>query len=156
MSSYSAYRLLPGLSAGLVLSLLGACNDPPQTKTSPPLAASRTADAAQLARGAQLFRQHCASCHGERAQGAVAWQRPGPDGKYPPPPLDGSAHAWHHPHAWLKRTIRNGTVPQGGNMPAWGAILSDADIDAVITWFQSLWPEEIYREWERNDQRTRK
>jgi mono/diheme cytochrome c family protein len=36
-------------------------------------------------------------------------------------------------------------------MPAFGAKLADADIEAVIDWFQSLWPEEIYLAWAQMD-----
>ena len=142
------------LSLLLPIALIAACSDPLQGGKGAALA-TRTTDGAQIARGGAVFKIHCATCHGDRAQGAFAWQRPGADGKYPPPPLDGSAHAWHHPKAWLKQTIRKGTQSQGGNMPAWGATLSNDDIEAVIVWFQSLWPAEIYQEWARNDQRSR-
>ena len=155
MKRYASKKSMQWIFIGSVFFLISGCNDTGQNKSNLSAPMARGTDATQLARGAQLFQQHCATCHGQRAQGALAWQRPAADGKYPPPPLDGSAHAWHHPHAWLKQTIRNGTVSQGGNMPAWGSTLSDNDIDAVIAWFQSLWPEEIYREWARNDQRSR-
>ena len=155
MKRYASKKSMQWIFIGSVFFLISGCNDTGRNKSNLSAPMARGTDATQLARGAQLFQQHCATCHGQRAQGALAWQRPAADGKYPPPPLDGSAHAWHHPHAWLKQTIRNGTVSQGGNMPAWGSTLSDNDIDAVIAWFQSLWPEEIYREWARNDQRSR-
>lgn len=41
-------------------------------------------------------------------------------------------------------------------MPAWSGTLSGADIDAVIIYFQSLWPEEIYQAWLDIDRRARK
>jgi mono/diheme cytochrome c family protein len=132
--------------------LLTACSDPGASSARD---ATRNTDPAVLARGAQLFQKNCASCHGDRAQGAFAWQRPGVDGKYPPPPLDGSAHAWHHPYAALKQTIRQGTLHIGGNMPAWGGTLSESDIEAVIAWFQSLWPDPIFSAWADTDRRAR-
>lgn len=61
---------------------------------------------AQLARGLALFQQNCAVCHGAAAQGAFNWHTPGPDGKYLPPPLNGTGHDWHHPKAALQQTIR--------------------------------------------------
>jgi mono/diheme cytochrome c family protein len=112
-------------------------------------------DPALLARGEALFNQNCAACHGARAQGAPRWQQAGPDGKYPAPPLDGSAHAWHHPLASLKDTIRNGTQQLGGSMPPWRDKLTEADIEAVIAWFQSTWPDEVYAAWLRIDQQAR-
>lgn len=113
-------------------------------------------DAQVLARGKQLFKQNCASCHGDRAQGAPNWEKPGTDGKYPAPPLDGSAHAWHHPRVALLKVIKQGTQKIGGNMPAWQGKLSDADIDAVIIYFQSLWSDEIYAAWTQIDARGRR
>lgn len=149
-----------GLAAGLV-----ACDSqpepakPPAAKTAapaaPPTAARPAVDPRLLARGKQLFGQNCAACHGDRAQGAPNWQKPGPDGKYPAPPLDGSAHAWHHPRVGLIKVIKQGTQKIGGNMPAWQDKLSDADIDAVIVYFQSLWSDEIYAAWKDIDARGR-
>ena len=115
----------------------------------------RSADPAQLRRGAQIFAQNCAVCHGERAQGAENWRKRDAQGRFPPPPLNGTAHAWHHPYAQLRDIIENGTAAQGGNMPAWSETLSDAEIDAVIAWFQSLWPEEVYEAWVEIDNRAR-
>ncbi len=96
--------------------------------------------------GAQLFQTHCAQCHGEMAEGDPQWRKPGVDGRYPAPPLNGSGHAWHHPTSWLKEIIRNGSQPQG-NMPAWQEVLSDEEIDAVVAWFQAQWPDQVYAAW---------
>lgn len=130
--------------------LLSACKP-----STPPAVPRPAAEPAQLARGELLFKQHCAACHGVRAQGAPDWQQPGPNGKYPAPPLDGSGHDWHHPTAALKDTIRHGTQRIGGSMPPWRDTLSEDDITAVIAWFQSLWPAEIYRAWDDIDRRAR-
>jgi len=103
---------------------------------------------AMIVRGGQLFSENCAQCHGDLAQGHPQWQQPDASGKYPAPPLDGSGHAWHHPTTALVRTIKFGTLAIGGGMPAWKDKLSDEDIGAIIQWFQSRWPEEIYQEWQ--------
>ena len=110
-------------------------------------APSRTYDFAQMSRGRNLFLQNCAVCHGQKAEGAPNWRQRDPDGKFPPPPLNGTGHAWHHPMKALRMTIRDGTQKIGGKMPAWGDKLSDQDIDDIITWFQGQWPEEIYQAW---------
>ncbi len=115
-------------------------------------AVARDFDPERLARGEALFRRHCAGCHGERAEGDPQWRKIGPDGRYPPPPLDGSGHAWHHPRAWLERMIRDGSRPEG-NMPGWGEVLSEEEIGAVVDWFQSLWPERVYATWHDMHQR---
>lgn len=106
-------------------------------------------------RAADVYRAHCAACYGSHAQGAPNWQKQGANGKYPAPPLDGSAHAWHHPQAALEFTIRQGTAMQGGSMPAWAGKLSDDEIRTVIAWFQSAWSDEIFRIWADLDLRAR-
>lgn len=108
----------------------------------------RVDDPALLARGQALFQQHCATCHGDKAQGTVAnWQQRDASGKLPPPPLNGTAHAWHHSINGLARTIREGTISLGGSMPPWGDTLSDEEVFAVIIWFSSLWPDDLYAAW---------
>lgn len=108
-----------------------------------------------LAQGRQVFVQNCAACHGSEGQGAPNWQKPGPDGKYPAPPLNGTGHAWHHPMEALKQTIRHGTLRIGGSMPPWKDQLSEEEIQAVIYWFQSQWPDELYAAWHEADRRSR-
>ncbi len=111
-------------------------------------AAERWYTQEQVDKGRKLFTEHCASCHGANAQGLAAdWKKPLPDGTYPPPPLNGTAHAWHHPLDALKRQIRIGGKPVGGVMPPFGDKLSDVDMDAVIAYIQSLWPDRIYSTW---------
>lgn len=134
---------------------LAACSDSAPGRSAPGAAPVPVFDPAQVARGAEVFRAHCAACHGDRAKGAPNWQKAGADGKYPPPPLDGSAHAWHHPTAVLKDVIRNGTQRIGGNMPPWRDKLGEPEIEAVIAYFQSLWPAEIYQAWADIDRRAR-
>ncbi|MDO8595640.1 MAG: cytochrome c, partial [Sulfuricaulis sp.] len=107
-------------------------------------------------RGAKLYQENCATCHGAQAEGAPNWQKPGADGKHPAPPLNGSGHAWHHPLAVLKMTIKRGTMPMGGSMPAWGEKISDKDIEAIIVWIQSRWPDELYQSWLAMDEKARK
>ncbi|MDH3714033.1 MAG: cytochrome c [Gammaproteobacteria bacterium] len=111
--------------------------------------AERVDDPQILAEGRQVFQQHCAVCHGSKAQGLVEdWKKPGADGKYPPPPLNGTAHAWHHPLSQLSRVVKDGTARLGGNMPGWGNTLSDSQIENSLHYVISLWPEEIFRGWE--------
>jgi mono/diheme cytochrome c family protein len=118
-------------------------------------AIKRSPDMAQIARGGKLYQQNCAACHGADAEGAPNWQQQGPDGKWPAPALNGTAHAWHHPMAILKRTIRDGTEKIGGSMPAWGDKLSEQEMDDIIAWFQARWPDELYTAWYRMDQQAR-
>jgi len=142
----------PLLGALAALALLGGCDsredsDRVSASQTPSAIAPRVSDPAILARGKRLFAQNCAVCHGARAQGDPDWRYRGPDGRFPPPPLNGTGHTWHHSIAWLHAMIKNGSPDGRGNMPAWGDRLSDSDIDAIIAWFQSLWPEPAYEGW---------
>lgn len=112
----------------------------------------RSFDFAQLRRGQQLFQKNCAACHGMEAEGTTNWQQRDADGKFPAPPLNGTAHAWHHSLDNLRETIRKGTFRLGGKMPPWEGRLSDTEIDDIIVWFQSKWSDEIYMAWYRSYQ----
>lgn len=116
----------------------------------------RQAKFTTVQKGFQLYRANCAACHGDQGQGAPNWKQAGADGKYPPPPLNGTGHAWHHPKPVLVRTIKDGTSRIGGKMPAWKDKLTDAEISAIITWFQSRWPDELYQAWARMDREAGK
>lgn len=107
--------------------------------------AARKLGPEKIKRGEAVYRKNCASCHGPNGEATPGWRNPGPDGRYPPPPLDGSAHAWHHSTETLERMIRVGS-PDGG-MPAWDGKLTNQEIDDVIVWIKSLWPDEVYDIW---------
>ena len=97
---------------------------------------------AQVAQGQAIFQENCASCHGVNAESIAA----SGDTKAAPA-LDGTAHAWHHSNEQLKKTISMGSIQLGGTMPAFSDKLAEADIDNVIAFFQSKWPEETYVNW---------
>ncbi|MBT8435362.1 MAG: cytochrome c [Gammaproteobacteria bacterium] len=97
--------------------------------------------------GDSLFQQNCAVCHGVNAEGTKEWKKTDANGNYPPPPLDGSAHAWHHSIAQLARSIKEGGIKLGGVMPAFGDELSNQEVLALIAFFQSKWPDEVYNVW---------
>ncbi len=141
-----AHSILIVLVAGALLAGCeqGAVPTPASSPAKPP---PRTTDAAQLALGKKVYEAHCKQCHGAKAEGHPSWRMQGPDGKYPPPPLDGGGHAWHHTNAVLTDVIKNGSPGGMGNMPGWKGKLSDREIAAVIDWFKSLWPEEAYEIW---------
>lgn len=146
--STTACFLLPGLLAALVLA--AGCDGFPGMQAEPDHL-QRTTDAEVLQRGEQLYRQHCIACHGENRQGAENWWQRNPDGTMPPPPLDGSAHTWHHPYWQLKDMIRYGAEARGGAMPSFEHVLTEEDAEAIIAWLQSHWPDEIFEAWQRYD-----
>ena len=124
----------------------------PQGTPYPPVP---TIDAAQVKLGRQVYQATCVVCHGANAEGAPNWQTPDAQGNYLSPPHDDSGHTWHHSDRVLYEMIRDGmNDPLRPNsafrMPAFGNRLSDAEIRAVIAYFQSLWsPEHREYQWEQ-------
>ncbi len=106
----------------------------------------------QVTRGERVFKDNCAVCHGEKGQSLVDdWRETLADGSYPAPPLNGTAHTWHHSREALLRTVNNGGIPLGGTMPAFKDQLSEEDKEAVLAHVMSLWSNNIYMAWkERN------
>lgn len=149
--------LLPVLLAvGLGLS---ACGKPTEesadaTASASPVASPKAAmpdtwlKPEQISRGRQVYEQHCLKCHGAEGRGQPGdWRQRLPNGLYPSPPLDDTAHAWHHPTAVLKQRILEGSPPDMGDMPPWQGKLTDAEIDDVVVYIKSLWSPQIYRQW---------
>ena len=111
--------------------------------------------AAQLDAGETLYQTFCAACHAADGSATAEWRTLDADGNYPPPPLNGTAHTWHHPLEVLDNTIANGGIELGGIMPGFAEVLSSDDRMAIIAWFQSLWPDDIYARWQAINQRSR-
>ena len=129
----------------LTATLLAGCN--PETHTP-----NARFPAEQLALGDQVFQANCQECHGVGAQGVVReWQKRLPDGTLPAPPLNGTAHAWHHNDKVLMMTVNNGGIPLGGTMPPFKDVLSEEEKTAVLAYIKNLWPEELYQAWRQNN-----
>ena len=105
----------------------------------------------QVETGAALYAQHCATCHKPNAAGTPYWKTRDASGKLPPPPLNGTAHAWHHPLDVLRTVVRRGGAPVGGSMPGFTDKLSPQEIDAILAWVQSHWSDKIYAIWHERD-----
>jgi mono/diheme cytochrome c family protein len=113
--------------------------------------------AAQIAQGHALYGVHCARCHGKNLEGQPNWKTPLPSGRLPAPPHDKTGHTWHHTDDALIGITKLGLKPFAGDnyesdMPAFGAILSDQEIEAILAYIKSTWPE---REQTYQQQRTR-
>jgi len=106
-------------------------------------------DARQVALGASVYRDHCASCHGANLEGQPDWKSRKPDGRFPAPPHDETGHTWHHPDETLfaitKQGLKPPLAPAGyeSDMPAFGPVLTDEQIWAVLAFIKSRWPEKI-------------
>ncbi len=120
---------------------------PVVTSVAPVPASQADFDFTKITLGGRLFKENCATCHGDNAEGTPDWRKRNPDGTLKPPPLNGTAHTWHHSKQLLMSIITTGTANMGGSMPAWGDKLTQQEIDAILTWVQSKWPEEIYTNW---------
>jgi mono/diheme cytochrome c family protein len=134
----------------LVLAITACAENEPDQVTVP----GRWYTVAQVESGALLYQSHCAVCHAADGSATAEWRTPDALGNYPPPPLNGTAHTWHHPLAALDDTIANGGVRFGGVMPGFASGLSREERLAIIAWFQSLWPDEIYARWMEIERRS--
>lgn len=118
-------------------------------------AVGRELDAAQVARGKSVYQKHCIECHGVDGKGLPGdWRVRDADGMYPPPPLDDSAHAWHHPTAVLLAAIRDGSPPGEGKMPAWKGRLSEHEMQDVVAYIKSLWSDPVYKLWQKMERQS--
>jgi mono/diheme cytochrome c family protein len=82
---------------------------------------------------------------------------PNEDGSFRAPPHNQEGHTWHHSDRILVEAIIEGgaRLPDniGGtsNMPAFGEILTDEEITAVLAYIKSSWPEDIRQmQWENS------
>ena len=99
------------------------------------------ADAARLARGAQLYVDQCATCHGRSGEGGDL-----PNGRRVVPALAGNRLVTMDPPANLVRAIALGGwgAPTAGRprpfgMPPFAHVLSDDEIGAVASYLRSSW-----------------
>lgn len=104
-----------------------------------------------LERGRELYDTNCASCHGLNLEGQSGWQSATEDGTYPAPPHDETGHTWHHGDTMLLDYIRRGGqavlddmgVDFTSGMPGFGDELTADDIEAVLDYIKSIWPDRI-------------
>src|SRR5712691_3711033 len=115
------------------------------------LAKRRIADPAQIDRGRVVYEQRCAVCHGQGLEGQPNWRVRLPNGRLPAPPHDDTGHSWHHPGEVLFAIVKKGLVPPyapagyESDMPAFGTVLSDEDIRAVLAYIESRWSGEVVK-----------
>ena len=126
-------------------------------QSSPGTAAAPVArwySADHVARGAPVHKAHCAVCHGQNGEGTKNWRQRTDDGKFPPPPINGTGHAWHHPIKILGAQIKFGAPGGQGSMPGFVDKLSDEQIVDVIAWFQDTWSDKVYAAWSEMNKRS--
>lgn len=135
---------------GAALAMLAlACTPGPDRETQPP-----PLDPGMVALGQQIYRAHCATCHGAAGQGVPRWEKPDAIGELPSPPHDSTGHTWRHADGMLYRMVRDGwrdpfNKTDRLTMPPFGDVLSPQEMRAVITYLKTWWtPEQRQFQWE--------
>lgn len=102
--------------------------------------------------GRDLYAAQCASCHGTDLAGQANWQDSNDDGTMPAPPHDATGHTWHHDSQLLfdytklggaGALAERGVTGFTSAMPAFGDVLTDADIWNILAYIRSTWPDKL-------------
>ncbi len=96
-------------------------------------------DKQAVVRGEGLYKTYCQSCHGKRGVGEPGIPNSIRQPEYfTAPPLDDSAHAWHHTDEGMVKTILGGS-PRTKRMPAWKKAISEKQARDIVAYIKSLW-----------------
>ncbi len=92
-----------------------------------------------IAAARKTYQQYCQACHGkngvgERPKDMYAQDQYG----VVAPPLDNSAHGWHHTDANLLHTILNGSSRNPRMLP-FKELISEKDAKDAVAYIKSLW-----------------
>jgi mono/diheme cytochrome c family protein len=103
-----------------------------------------------IARGKIIYENNCVSCHQVNLIGAENWRSLDEDSHRKAPPLNGTGHTWHHNDASLHNIIKYGLAKivknYEGKMLGFGDNLEDKDIDSVLAYIKSFWPDDVYQQ----------
>ena len=103
-----------------------------------------------IARGKIIYENNCVSCHQVNLIGAENWKNLDEDGHRKAPPLNGTGHTWHHDDATLHNIIKYGLAKlvknYEGKMLGFEDNLKDKDIDSVLSYIKSFWPDDVYQQ----------
>ncbi len=145
----SQKKLIFGV-AGVVVVIIGAAAILYSTMRPTGSAFIDPADQSLVIQGKAIYAKNCAACHGESLQGQPSWRERMGNGRLPAPPHDKTGHTWHHPDVMLIDMVKNGLVPgktappgYQSDMPAYGAVLTDEEIIAVLAYIKSTWPPKV-------------
>ena len=144
-SKYTWIVLIAIVGLGLIAVLMFTPTPPsgdPVTLLGTSVPPLPTPNPELVAQGKSLYSQNCASCHGANLEGKLDWKRIQEDGSYLPPPHDGSGHTWHHPDELLLNITANGGDMPESKMPAFGEVLTEQDMRAVLEFIKSNWEQQ--------------
>lgn len=114
--------------AGVAIAC-GAKSEP--VAATPTVATSTvpTPESAALGRGAALYAQTCATCHGDReGKGGI----PGA------PTHNDTGHTWHHPEAQLRDWVLNGKFGFS-KMPPQRDSVTDEELELILKYVKTWW-----------------
>ena len=118
-------------------------------------------DAQQVAVGAVVYRDHCATCHGANLEGQPEWKSRTADGRLPAPPHDETGHTWHHSDETLFGLIKVGLQPPVApagyktDMPAFGTVFDRPSVrNAAECWHVRFVSGRRYRRFQANFYQT--
>ena len=98
-------------------------------------------------KGMELYTSNCTSCHMGNLSGNPDWKSGvDDDGQRLPPPLNGTAHTWHHSPEQLFQIIRYGYKkfdPNYKGKMLGNDNLSEDDVWSILEYIKSVWPKEI-------------
>ncbi len=103
--------------------------------------------------GEEIYKTHCAACHGAELEGQPEWRVRDGNGYLPAPPHNAEGHTWHHADDLLFEITKYGPGVVIGDenykalMPVYKDILTDDEIIAVLSFIKNSWPEE-QRSWQ--------
>jgi mono/diheme cytochrome c family protein len=86
-----------------------------------------------IRQGRRIYRGNCTACHGLTGQGRIG------------PPHNHTGNTWEHADGELTSIIFEG---RNRRMPAFQEQLSEAEIEAVLTYIKSMWDDD-QREYQR-------
>ena len=103
-----------------------------------------------IAIGKIIYENNCVSCHQVNLVGAENWKDLDEDGHRKAPPLNGAGHTWHHDDATLHNIIKYGLAKlvknYEGKMLGFEDNLKDKNIDSVLSYIKSFWPDDVYQQ----------
>jgi mono/diheme cytochrome c family protein len=140
------FRLFVLLAAAAGLAA-GCSKKEPEPVAGVPLKLEPMVSVEAVVAGARLYLENCAQCHGPEAQGHPDWQNPE---AVAAPPLNGSGNEWKRSRQELIAVVKQGVKKNGELvMPGWQGRLSDEEIGQIVSWFQALWPPDVYERWQK-------
>jgi len=110
-------------------------------------ALTQLANEETLQLGQVVYEQSCAECHGIDGEGQLPDDPMKPDetGRFGAPPHNGDGHTWHHDDDLIIQIINEGGMGTADSfypMPAFGKMLTQEEIGAVVAYIKTFWTEE--------------